>query len=79
MPDVLNGSRYWRWKTSRRGGDRYTPKDIDYFALVVLPLNRVIFIKPGDTGPTHRVRVDRLTRDFEKASLEYILGECDGR
>lgn len=68
------GSTYWRFNTGKRLNP-YLKSDVDFFALVILPLRMCIFLDVSDiTGPTYRIPTNKLDLDIENKSLNKVLG-----
>lgn len=73
-PNEIRGFSYWRFQTTKRK-TMYTDKEIDFFALVVLPKRLVVFMRPEDVvSQTQRFKTDEVNEDLELISLERTLG-----
>lgn len=68
------GRTYWRFNTGTRLKP-YLKSDVDFLALVILPLRICIFLDVSDiTGPTYRIPTNKLDLDIENKSLNKVLG-----
>ena len=73
-PSKQRAGTYWRFNTGTRLKP-YLKSDVDFFALVILPLRICIFLDVSDiTGPTYRIPTNKLDLDIENKSLNKVLG-----